>query len=290
MKVTATINATLYAASTGITTVGQLLAGAQVEQVQTVNNRYGFYFGVGDAPVKQTLVWANVSAFATPPAPSVIKFGLHLLGEAQNGDGKDMPAGVYPASLGCQSYLVFGGVVGAWDLQQRTGATVLYRPSREVPTGAMPDPARVIDECRYMIERGGAVTTGVNECDQQPGGCGSDPNKIAQRANYERDFLARAKAINPNCTVVAGGWSYGTPDFTRADVCDAIRTHYAPNYNSGAWKINVHLYSPDLAHIDNPAEWKWYERRWEWLFTHCGFDPARRGSDHAGDGTGRHLW
>jgi hypothetical protein len=38
----------------------------------------------------------------------------------------------------------------------------------------------------------------------------------------------------------------------------------------------MHLYSPTPAHIQDEGEWIWYERRWEFLFTKCGFDPRVR--------------
>lgn len=276
--VTAMRDALLYPSPDSTIVVGQIRVGDKAMQANAQNGRYGFLFSVGPAAVSESYLWASVSDFQSPPPPNAIKFGLHLLGQPEHGDGFNKPVGTWPNTLGCQSYIVFGGVVGAWELSQRTGKTVIYRPQSSIPGGGvMPNVSSVIDECRYLIERGGCVTTGINECDSQGGDCGQNVALINQRASFEHEFLNRAKQINPACTVIKGGWSYGTPDFTRQDVCDAIRNGYSDDYNSGAAKINMHLYSPNLAHIDNPADWQWYERRWEFLFTKCGFNPSVRG-------------
>jgi len=68
----------------------------------------------------------------------------------------------------------------------------------------------------------------------------------------------------------------GTPDFTNPETCQIIRELYAPAYNNGLIAFDMHLYSPDPHHIDKPNEWQWFERRWEFLFTRCGFDPNVR--------------
>lgn len=89
-----------------------------------------------------------------------------------------------------------------------------------------------------------------------------------------------AKAINAKFKdgklhFAAGTFAMGNPDFTNPSVVQAMKA-YAPAYNAGILGLDMHLYSPNLPHIDKPAEWKWLERRWEFLFTDCGFDPKVR--------------
>lgn len=72
--------------------------------------------------------------------------------------------------------------------------------------------------------------------------------------------------------------SMGTPEFTNPGVCDAIRQYLAPHWNSGRIRfMDLHNYSPRLEHIDDEDDLVWYERRWEFLFTDCGFKPDAPG-------------
>lgn len=255
----------------GADAIGMVKAGTAIEVTGEADNGLTVAPSVGGTK----LAAPKTLTVAFQPRPHPFQVGFHLLSEARHGDGYLKPAGVYPDALGCQSYVVYGGVRGAVELAQRTDKFVIYRPSTP-ERGYMPDVNRVIDECRLAIERGIAVTTGINECDQMGGGCGATATKIIERARWEKDFIAKARAINPNVVIVAGEWSYGTPDFTNEDVCRAIKAEYKPLHDSGI-KIGIHSYSPDPAHIDKPDELKWFERRFEWFFTRCGFDPAKRG-------------
>lgn len=102
-------------------------------------------------------------------------------------------------------------------------------------------------------------------------GSGS-PEEIEQAAKWERDM---ATIVRDGGGIYAGfGLAMGTPDYTRPSICDAWKRFVAPLYNSGLMAINYHLYSPVWQHVFQPTEWIWYERRWEWMYTHCGFDPS----------------
>jgi hypothetical protein len=118
----------------------------------------------------------------------------------------------------------------------------------------------------------GFVYTGLNEADA----LGQDGADLRRRAAFD---LALARAIQQvsGAIYAAGSFSVGTPDFTSQDTCDIIREMYAPHYNSGLIKFDMHLYSPTMSHIDNEGDTIWYERRWEFLFTRCGFDLTVRG-------------
>lgn len=116
----------------------------------------------------------------------------------------------------------------------------------------------------------GLIYTGLNEGDE----CGQDEDGIRRRAAFDAELARRIKQIS-GATYAAGTFSMGTPDFTRPSVCEVVREVYAPHYNSGLLSWDHHLYSPTMqfgtsAGID-PI---WFETRWRFLFTHCGFDPA----------------
>jgi hypothetical protein len=121
----------------------------------------------------------------------------------------------------------------------------------------------------------------INEAD-----CiGQDMQDIRPRAEYDAAmarlvkqrtggrFNALTGRWEGGAVYVASPYSMGTPDFTRQDVCDQLRQHLAPHYNSNLLAYGYHSYSPDPAHIDKPAEWVWYERRCDFLFQKCGFNP-----------------
>jgi hypothetical protein len=121
----------------------------------------------------------------------------------------------------------------------------------------------------------------INEAD-----CiGQDMQDIRPRAEYDAAmarlvkertggrFNASTGRWEGGAIYVASPYSMGTPDFTRQDVRDQLRQHLAPHYNSNLLAYGYHSYSPDPAHIDRPSEWPWYERRCDFLFQKCGFNP-----------------
>lgn len=121
----------------------------------------------------------------------------------------------------------------------------------------------------------------INEAD-----CiGQDVQDIRPRAEYDAAmarlvkqrtggrFNATTGRWEGGAIYVCSPYSMGTPDYTRQDVCDQLRQHLAPHYNSNLLAFGYHSYSPDPAHIDKPAEWVWYERRCDFLFQKCGFSP-----------------
>ncbi|HEY3289653.1 MAG TPA: hypothetical protein VGK87_05955, partial [Anaerolineae bacterium] len=126
------------------------------------------------------------------------------------------------------------------------------------------------------------IYTGINENEQ----IGADPDSIRRRAAFDIEMANRIKAIS-GATYAAGTFSMGAPDFTNPDVCAAIQQYYAPAYNSGLIWWDEHLYSPNMQHIYRNdvqvqswngqkqviTEYEWYEARWHFLFTRCGFDP-----------------
>jgi hypothetical protein len=120
---------------------------------------------------------------------------------------------------------------------------------------------------------------GCNENDVD--GIGSDPDSIRRRARFDIECATLLRNAAPNAKWVAGGFAHGNPDFTNAEVCKAVREAYADAYNSGLIMFDIHNYSKPAPGAP-PKDFKtfgaiWLMRRWEFLFTHCGFDPNVRG-------------
>jgi len=113
------------------------------------------------------------------------------------------------------------------------------------------------------------IYTGVNEGDEVGQGT---VEQIRQRAEFDLALAQKIKEIS-GATYAAGTFSMGTPDFTKSQICSAVQALYAPAYNSGLIWWDHHLYSPALDHIYQDSELQWFETRWQFLFTHCGFDP-----------------
>ena len=99
--------------------------------------------------------------------------------------------------------------------------------------------------------------------------------EISDRINNEIEAMRILRSRGAK--VCLGAYSVGCPHFPDDEICKQVR-RYAEFYNSdpGVY-FSMHLYSPNMQHIfraDNDQIW--YERRWEYLFTKCGFDPAQR--------------
>ena len=128
------------------------------------------------------------------------------------------------------------------------------------------------------------VIRGMNESDVS--GYGTTPEQIRARARWDRRVFELLSRAAPNTRYAAGGFSHGTPDFTNAEVNRALREEYAPLYNANdpsnpRFLFTMHNYTHGEA---DPDLLVWFEKRYVWLFTHCGFDPRIRAivSDETG--------
>jgi hypothetical protein len=174
------------------------------------------------------------------------------------------------AERGCKFFLLMNAFQEAGDLKRDfPQATVMAR--RFFLHGVFPNVDQVIAGLEGA-NHGPLLYIALNEGDQ----IGQAADDIKRRAELDVAVARRIKQINPSATFAAATFSMGSPDFTSDAVCNAIREHYAPHYNSGLLAFDMHLYSPNMAHIDKPAEHIWFERRWEFLFSKCGFDPTIR--------------
>jgi hypothetical protein len=185
------------------------------------------------------------------------------------------------AKSGCRYFSVVGHVELASEIKDAyPDAVVLARPYVDT-RGTLPTVDYVLSHLNGARDPR-LIYLGLNEAEQ----VGQDPVGIRMRAQFDVEMATRIKSIS-GATYAAGSFSMGTPDITRGDVCDAMRQYYAPHYNSGLFWWDHHLYSPDMQHIyredtQSPVwngvpqtimETEWYETRWHFLFTRCGFAP-----------------
>ena len=262
--------------STDASVLGMITADAEVEVLEVANGWATVALGVGGAPMRQEATdapavaylfaeYLNLGDVSPPPPQPVVGTGKFKLGiNVLNNTG----LAKREADNGCQYFLIMDDYLGATELkQQHPDAVVMVR--RYFGSGR---PG--VDEAFKRLEGAGSpglVYIGTNEADQY----GQEGEDLRERARFDVELARRVKAAS-GATYAAGTISVGCPDFTNPKTCDIVREEYAPHYNSGLIGFDMHLYSPNMQHIDQPNEWQWFERRWEFLFTRCGFDPNVR--------------
>lgn len=140
-------------------------------------------------------------------------------------------------------------------------------------------PAQMIEQLGGVLDHGNnnIVVTLANEWDVNIDDAGKTYAGTLKFCKWTLDCmnLLEARGFNNYAALTS---STGTPDFTSAGVCQAIKETLAPAWNSGRLRwLDMHLYSPTLGHIYDDDELPWFERRYEFLFTKCGFDPTAPG-------------
>ncbi len=119
---------------------------------------------------------------------------------------------------------------------------------------------------------------GINEYDVK--GYGGSVEDIYRRAAFDRECATLLRKAAPNAGWVAGGLPHGNYDFTKPEICAAVKDAYAADYNSGLYAaFDIHNYpKTEVGDVKNFRKYApiWYARRADFLFTHCGFDPRRR--------------
>lgn len=130
----------------------------------------------------------------------------------------------------------------------------------------------------------GIVNEFINEADAWPYGTVKQlHDRIDQELKAADILTARGVAVG------LGVFSMGCVDFTNDDICKEV-ARYAPYYNNNPLVyFAMHPYSPTKDHIWSDESLIWYERRWEYLFTKCRFNAAKKGlyfSEMGVDGAG----
>lgn len=239
-----------------------------------------------------------IAAPVIPGNAATDLLGVHCLGD----DGAFNRATGY----GAKTLTTMSGLFSYQKAQDRS-LKVFFRLYTTAPLSADDwlraagfDPNGAVNngDYRYLL--------GINESDIQ--GFGQSPSEIRARAAWDKRRVDVLRRVAPNAKICIGGWAHGCPDFTNADVVTAIRETYAPLYNSQDPAnpdvfFNLHNYTKSIVSEGaggakaTPSNWygsAWFERRADFLFTLCGFNPAIRAivSDETGGelGAGSFNW
>jgi hypothetical protein len=221
-----------------------------------------------------------------PPAPKV-QIGIMVV---YNRDAANAAA-----KAGCRLFCISGNPQLASEIKDAyPDAIVVARPYLNI-RGALPSFEYALNQLNGARDPR-LIYVGLNESEQ----VGVDVDSIRIRAWFDTQMATRIKAIS-GATYAAGSFPTGCPDITNQAICDAIRQYYAPSFNSGLFWWDQHTYSPNMKHIyredvQTPSwngqrqvvvEHEWYETRWHFLYTRCGFDP-QSGSRIVSCETGMH--
>jgi hypothetical protein len=119
------------------------------------------------------------------------------------------------------------------------------------------------------------IVTLFNEADTW----GFQTDQLEQRMRVETEFVRLARARGFAGIIALGTFSMGTPQFAPnapefSETCRLINQYYAPLWNAGQIGLDYHAYAPSMAHIF-AEDLVWHERRWQFYFTDCGFDPTK---------------
>lgn len=251
----------------------------------SVNTTYSLFVGYPDAPS----VTKTVAILVTPaPVPTRGRAGLgvHVLANGHSDDEANHPSAYgYAWQRGCRVFTIMNDQDAA--AQYATGDPRKWTPDSNYPFimyrqyhDTNPWSAQqMIDQLGGLLAKGNnnVVITLANEWDNGIEGASSTKAGMKKFCQWTIDCLNKLKARG--FTNVA--WltsSMGTPEFLSDDVCGVIKDMIAPLWNSGElfW-TDMHLYSPNKQHIQDDSGLIWYERRWEFLYTKCGFSPTAPG-------------
>lgn len=180
--------------------------------------------------------YLNVTPITEPPIPqpSGFKLGVSVLG------AHHLLEQAYQA--GIRSFLIMDGVLAAVQFKKaHPDAIVMYR--RFLPQGSG-IPSASAFSAEAALGNGIVFVSPLNECDNW---CYGSVAEIEARAKFDTELARMCKA---NGTIYAsGGFSMGTPDFTKPEICEAMKRFYAPGYNAGLFAMNMHTYSPTMGWI-----------------------------------------
>lgn len=214
--------------------------------------------------------WPAIPASETRAEKARRYLGVHDLCCAGASDAADH---------GCDVVKVFEDATGAIQLAQKYPKKLVIHRKYFVHA---PSPEELVaqhgidpnvpnqNHIRILIEA-------MNESDSP--GFATGPDDIRRQFAYESRMVELIERAAPNSRVLGFNKSHGTPNFLDPEVVKAIKETYAPLYNQGRIWIGLHNYWK--AGDKDPKDFKfydpiWFERRADWLFTHCGFDPKIR--------------
>ncbi len=211
---------------------------------------------------------------APVPSPTKPLLGVHIKGAHH--------LGVPLAADGCPMVLVMGGHTFAHQL-------AIGNPKMKVIYRAYIGSARLsADQMLTAMEvnkddPGNLLYVGYNESDS----IGTSIGELETRSHMDIELAHKIKEKGSRATYLAGSFGHGNPPLLETQaVQDAMRKFYAPSYNAGLFGFDMHNYTRGKRRLAHPpergqhADWIvdpiWFERRWEFFFTKCGFDPTVR--------------
>jgi len=219
---------------------------------------------VNETPISSSIGYMSLDYLKniSPPEPPVVdtpkqKLGVHCI--------SDYTAANFAAENGCSIITVLDNKDSARNLKNRYPNTdVIYRAW----INFNPSVEQTINALAIAPNDPPFIFVGRNENDN---GINDDYDGLRQRAEYDREVALAVKRLSPNSSYLAGSFSRGSVDITNPRIVEALKGFYAPLYNNGLFGWDWHNYTKNtqLGSIDS----KWFETRYEWLFTICGFNP-----------------
>ncbi len=223
----------------------------------TASTTYTLVVKYRDMTMTGRTVNVTVNQPQPQPQPAQVHIGFNALADG------GAAGGAY--NQGARFFLMMNDTDTANKLAALPDTTVMYRQYWD----HNPSDDELVNALGTRLHPA-VIRTFINEDEKRDG------KNIKACADQDIRVTNRLHAINPNYRCAAKSSAMGTPDFTDAAICDAIRQYYAPAYNAGVIWFDMHLYSPNMNHIYQDAEVIWYETRWLWLFSKCGFNPTVR--------------
>lgn len=250
--------------------IGRVYPGTKVEVESNTNGWSQLRVKVGTNVVPSNLYVSSEyleSETSPTPAPVAIKpkIGLHVMSNGHIAGAE--------AAKGCKFFMIMDNFLSAHQIKTAyPDAVVMVRKyiRNRVPITDMVRALEVYPESRL-------VYTGHNESDV----IGTSPDAIVERAKFDVEMAKAIKAIAPNARYAAGTYSRGEPDLWSPAVIDAVKTWYAPHFNSGLIDFDMHSYS--ISSDLNEADRFWIVCRWQRLFEVCGFNPERAQSIYSSE-------
>lgn len=250
--------------------IGRVYPGTKVDVVSNNNGWCQLKVNIGNSKVPSNLYVsaAYLENEIVPPIVPIakkVKVGLHVMSNGHIAGAE--------AARGCKFFMIMDNFLSAHQIKTAyPDAVVMVRKyiRNRVPVADMVRALEVYPESRLIY-------TGHNESDI----IGTSPDAIVERAKFDVEMARAIKAIAPNARYAAGTYSRGEPDLWSPSVIDAVKTWYAPHFNSGLIDFDMHSYSvnQDL----NDADKYWIVCRWQRLFEVCGFDPNRAQSIYSSE-------
>lgn len=250
--------------STSSEVVGILPEGTPIE---TLEEQDGWYRVVGES------FWVNADYVSLATTQDETPSSARLLGVHELKPGFARRA----IASGAKAVTVFNDAAEARTLSLENPDVIV---GHRIYFTSLPDPKDMLS--RHAIDstsRNKVWAHGINEYDVP--GFGGSPQEILRRAAWDTECAKRLKDLNPDAHWVAGGFPHGCPDFTKPEICDAIRTGYADGYNNDLFDaFNIHNYTK--AGPGGPSDFtyygmEWFETRALMLITKCGFRPDKAG-------------